>query len=102
MKRISETNNYELMVVVSSDCTEAELKNIAFRYAQQLKTLGALSISVVSRGRRDFAYPTKKVKTGYFVEMYFNSSPKLLPIYETKLKLDNNVIRSLITNLVNC
>lgn len=99
MKKISETNNYELMVVVSSECTEVELKNIAFNYAQQLKKLGAISISVVSRGRRDFAYPIKNRKTGYFVEIYFNSSPQVLPIYETKLKLDRNVIRSLLSNL---
>jgi ribosomal protein S6 len=99
MKKINETNNYELMVVVSSECTETELKNIAFNYAQELKKLGAVSISVVSRGRRDFAYITKKIKTGYFVEIYFNSSPQVLPIYETKLKLDKNVIRSLLSNV---
>ncbi len=99
MKTISSTRNYESMVVLSSECTEAELKNIAFKYAQQLKKLGALSISVISRGRRDFAYTSKNTKTGYFVEMYFNSSPQILPIYQTKLKLDKNVIRSLITNL---
>jgi ribosomal protein S6 len=99
MKQISEINNYESMVVVSSNCTEAELKTIAFGYAQQLKKLGASDISVVSRGRRDFAYPTKRIKTGYFVEMYFNSSPQILPIFENKLRLDKNIIRSLITNL---
>ena len=80
--------------------TEVELKEIAFSYAQQLKKLGASDISVISRGRRDFAYTAKKAKTGYFVEMYFTSSPQVLPLYETKLKLDKNVIRYLITNLV--
>ena len=99
MKSISATSSYESMVVLSSDCSEAELKNIAFNYAQQLKKLGALRISVVSRGRRDFAYTSKNAKTGYFVEMYFNSSPHIVPIFQTKLKLDKNVIRSLITNL---
>jgi ribosomal protein S6 len=101
MKSISATSSYESMVVVSSDCSEAELKNIAFNYAQQLKKLGALSISVVSRGRRDFAYRTKNAKTGYFVEIYFHSSPHIVPIFQTKLKLDKNIIRSLILNLAN-
>jgi ribosomal protein S6 len=36
---------------------------------------------------------------GYFVEIYFNSSPKVLPIYQTKLKLDKDIIRSSIINL---
>jgi ribosomal protein S6 len=99
MKQIKATNNYESMVIISSQCTEAELKMIAFDYAQQLKKLGASDISVVSRGRRDFAYTSKNARIGYFVEMYFNTSPQILPIYENKLKLDKNVIRSLITNL---
>ena len=98
MATLKERNDYESMVVLSSQCTELELKDIAFTYAQQLKRLGASEISVVSRGRRDFAYPTKSSKTGYFVEMYFHSSPQVLPLYENKLKLDKNVIRYLITN----
>ena len=48
MKQISYTNNYESIVVLSSQCTEAELKIIAFSYARQLKKLGASDISVVS------------------------------------------------------
>jgi ribosomal protein S6 len=99
MKQIKDTNNYESMVVISSQCTEAKLKIIAFGYAQQLKKLGASDISVVSRGRRDFAYSSKRSQIGYFVEMYFNSSPQILPIYKNKLKLDKNIIRSFITNL---
>jgi ribosomal protein S6 len=102
MKQINCMNNYESMVVISSQCTEPELKIIAFGYAQQLKKLGASNISVVSRGRRDFAYTTNSAKTGYFVEMHFASSPQILPLYENKLKLDKNVIRSLIINVNLC
>ena len=99
MKLVNATSNYESMVVLSSNCTDEELKDIASKYAQQLKKLGALSISVISRGCRDFAYKTKIAKMGYFVEIYFNSSPKVLPIYQTKLKLDKDIIRSSIINL---
>jgi ribosomal protein S6 len=99
MKQISYTNNYESIVILSSQCTEAELKIIAFSYARQLKKLGASDISVVSRGRRDFISTLKRVQIGYFIEIYFNSSPQILPIYQNKLRLDKNVIRSLITNL---
>ena len=99
MKQTKKTNRYESMVILSPQCTETELKTIALGYAKQLKKLGASDISVISRGRRDFAYPTKCSKTGYFVEMYFHSSPQILPNYETKLKLDKNVIRTLITNV---
>ena len=50
MKVLTDKNIYESMVVLSSHCTEVELKEIAFSYAQQLKKLGASDISVISRG----------------------------------------------------
>ena len=37
MKVLTDKNIYESMVVLSSHCTEVELKEIAFSYAQQLK-----------------------------------------------------------------
>ena len=99
MKLISKTNNYELMLIVSSNCNDVELRNVALKYIKKLKRLGVLTISVISRGQRNFAYAIKKVKTGYFVEMYFNSSPLILPSYETKLRLDKDIIRFLTTKI---
>ena len=47
MKLVNATTNYESMVVLSSNCTDEELKDIASKYAQQLKKLGALSLSLI-------------------------------------------------------
>jgi ribosomal protein S6 len=99
MKLINKTNNYELMVILSSHYTEVELKTIAFYYAQQLKKLGASDINLVSRGCRNFAYLMKGATIGYFVEMYFNASPQILSVYKTKLKLDKSIIRYTIKNI---
>jgi len=96
MKLIRNKNNYELMVILSSESTNIELERIASNYAQQLKKLGASDITFISRGCRNFAYHMNGVKQGYFVEMYFKSSPEILPVYQTKLKLDKNITRYLI------
>jgi len=99
MKHLNQTNNYESMVVFSSEYNEIELRNIVYPYIQQLKKLGALSISVITRGRRDLAYAIDNHKTGYFIQVYFDSSPNILLSYQTKLNLDKNILRSLVTNL---
>ena len=99
MKLVNATTNYESMVVLSSNCTDEELKDIASKYAQQLKKLGALSISVITRGRRDLAYAIDKHKNGYFIQVYFASSPNILGIYQTKLNLDKNILRSMVINV---
>jgi len=99
MKRLTKINNYESMVVISSEYNESELTNIIYPYIQQLKKLGALDISVITRGRRDFAYAIDKYKTGYFIQLYFDSSPNIIPLYQIKLNLDKNILRSLVINL---
>ena len=99
MKRITKLNNYELLVIFSSHYTEVELKTLSFYYAQLLKKFGALHINLVSRGCRNFAYLMKGATTGYFVEIYFNSSPQIFPICLTKLKLDKSIIRYILKNI---
>jgi small subunit ribosomal protein S6 len=101
MKLPSSRNTYRSMVIVGPDCSDNDLKTIAANYAKELKALGATTISMVSRGQRDLAYMIKKLSFGYYIEMCFESSPQVLEPYETKLKLDKNVIRYLVLNVDN-
>jgi len=99
MKKISQTNNYESMIVINSAYNENEIKKIIYPYIKELKKLGALSISIVTRGKRNLAYEIENHKTGYFIQLYFDSFPNILPIYKTKLNLDKNILRSVVINL---
>jgi ribosomal protein S6 len=53
----------------------------------------------VTRGKRDLAYAIDKHKNGYFIQVYFASSPNILGIYQTKLNLDKNILRSMVINV---
>lgn len=86
------------MLILGPNCSESDLGNIAVNYAYQLKSLGANTISIVLRGKRDLAFLIKTAKYGYYIEMCFLLSPKALLEYETKLKLDKNVLRYLALN----
>jgi ribosomal protein S6 len=99
MRKIKTTNNYESVIVTPSKYIGKELKDLLFSQAQELKNLGASNISFVSRGRRKFAYPLKEHRAGNYIEIFFNSSPKLISIYENTLKLNKNLIRYLVTKL---
>ena len=89
------------MVIVGPDCSDTDLKSIAVSYAKELKSLGATTISMVSRGQRDLAYMIKRLTFGYYIEMCFESTPQVLEPYEAKLKLDKNIIRYLVLNVDN-
>ena len=40
-----------------------------------------------------------KHKNVYFIQVYFASSPNILGIYQTKLNLDKNILRSMVINV---
>ena len=48
-------------------------------------------------GRRQLAYPIGRKEQGYYVVARYNAEGKALPEYERALKLDDGIIRYLLT-----
>ena len=48
-------------------------------------------------GRRQLAYPIGRKETGYYVVARYNADTKSLPEYERALRLDDGIIRYLLT-----
>jgi len=94
---------YEMMIVLKEEFNNSELKTWAFNYAKTIRKLTATEISVISRGKRNLAYMIENQKRGNFIQINFSSNPNSIINFTDNLKLDNNVLRSLILNkeLVN-
>ena len=95
---MSGTVKYEMMILLTEDFNDNELKTWAFNYAKILQNLSASEISVISRGKRDLAYAINKQKKGSFIQFNFSSMPKYLDKFVGDLKFDTNVLRFLILN----
>ena len=95
---MSGTVKYEMMILLTEEFNESELKTWAFNYAKALQNLSASEISVISRGKRDLAYWINNQKKGNFIQINFSSLPKYVPDFCSSLKLDTNVLRYLILN----
>ena len=70
--------------------------------AEKLNRLHALlhaagDVKVDHWGRRQLAYTIGPRETGYYVVARFNIEPTVLPEFERALKLDEGVVRYLIT-----
>jgi len=87
---------YEMMILLTEEFNDNELKSWAFNYAKVLQNLSALDISVVSRGKRELAYLIKNKKRGNFIQINFSSFPMYINKLTTSLKFDRNVLRFLI------
>jgi small subunit ribosomal protein S6 len=55
------------------------------------------TLTVDHWGRRQLAYPIGRRENGYYVVARFEVEPAVLPEYERALKLDEGVVRYLIT-----
>ena len=89
---------YEMMILLTEEFNDSELKTLAFNYAKILQNLSASEISVISRGKRDLAYWINSQKKGSFIQINFSSMPKYLDKFVGDLKFDTNVLRFLILN----
>ena len=95
---MSKTIKYEMMILLTEEFNDNELKTWAFNYAKTLRKLNVSEISVISRGKRDLAYDIKNQKKGNFIQINFSSLPKYLTEYTKDLKFDSNVLRFLVLN----
>jgi ribosomal protein S6 len=95
---MSATKKYEMMILLTEEFNDSELKTWAFNYAKALRKLSASEISVISRGKRDLAYEIKTQKKGNFIQINFSSMPKYIKEYTKGLKFDSHILRFLVLN----
>ena len=98
---MSKTIKYEMMILLTEEFNDNELKTWAFNYAKTLRKLNASEISVISRGKRDLSYEISNQKRGNFIQINFSSIPKRIENFSSSLKFDSNVLRFLVLNKTN-
>lgn len=95
---MAKTLRYEMMILLTEEFNENQLKSWALNFAKGLQLLSASEISVISRGKRDLAYPINNQKKGNFIQINFLSMPKSINDFTSKLNFDINVLRFLVLN----
>lgn len=95
---MSRTTKYEIMILLTEEFNESQLKSWALNFAKGLQLSSASEISVISRGKRNLTYSIKNQKTGNFIQINFLSIPKYINDFSKQLQFDSNVLRFLILN----
>jgi small subunit ribosomal protein S6 len=85
---------YEAVYVFDSTLEDAAVTEKVNRFHQLLGTTGA---KVDHWGRRQLAYPIGARENGYYVVARFEAESAGIPEYERALKLDEGVVRYLLT-----
>ena len=86
---------YEAVYIFDSALEDAAINEKLDRYHGMLGT--ADEITLDHWGRRQLAYPIGKRENGYYVVARFTAESNVLPEFERALKLDESVVRYLVS-----
>lgn len=89
---------YEIMILLTEEFTDSELKSWVFNYAKNLKKFSVCDLSVISRGKHNLSYAINNQGKGNYIQLNFSSVPKYLKSLFNILKLDSHVLRFSVFN----
>ena len=95
---MSLIRKYEIMILLTEEFNDSELKTWVFNYAKNLRKFSVCDISVISRGKHNLAYSIENRTKGNYIQLNFSSMPKYINNFANSLKLDSNVLRFLVLN----
>jgi ribosomal protein S6 len=95
---MSLLRKYEIMILLTEEFNDSELKTWVFNYAKNLRKFSVCDISVISRGKHNLAYPIDVKTKGNYIQFNFSSMPKYISNFSKILKMDSNVLRFLVFN----
>lgn len=89
------TREYEAVYIFDSALEDAAITDKLGRHHALLSLAEEAKLDIW--GRRQLAYKIGRHENGYYVVARFAADPKTLPEFERSLKLDDGVVRYLIT-----
>ena len=95
---MSLIRKYEIMILLTVEFNDSELKTWVFNYAKGLRKFNVCDISVISRGKHKLAYLINDKVKGNYIQLNFSSMPKYINAFLQTLKLDSKVLRFLVLN----
>lgn len=91
---------YEAMFILKPDLKEDEINVMAKHITEPIvKNQGTISISEVWSPKRRLCFPIKKYKDGIYYRVNFSIEPKAIEILKQNYRLNENILRLLISNL---
>jgi ribosomal protein S6 len=95
---MSISRKYEIMILLTEEFNDSELKTWVFNYAKNLRKFSVSDISVISRGKHNLSYSINNRVKGNYIQLNFSSMPKYINNFYNILKLDSHVLRFSVFN----
>jgi len=94
------TRQYEALSILHPHLGEEALAETVNKMEESIKSLGGSIERTEKQGRRKIAFTVKKLNDGYFVLTYFSLPSEKIIDLKKAYKLNENIIRSLVSKKV--
>lgn len=88
--------NYEIVYIFDTTASEEAVTEKLERYHELLTAEGGEVSAVDHWGARQLAFPIARKTSGNYVVAQFTAGPDVLPEFERRLNLDDDLLRHLI------
>lgn len=91
------SGNYEVVFILNPNLAEDATAALVEKFKTLIESKGTLG-EVNEWGKRHLAYPINDLNEGYYVLMTFSSTPDLPAELDRVLRINENVMRSIIVD----
>ena len=92
------SGNYEVVYILNPNLAEDATAALVEKFKALVESKGTLG-EVNEWGKRRLAYPINDLNEGYYVLMSFSSTPDLPAELDRVLRINENVMRSIIVDV---
>lgn len=92
-------NTYELTYIVNGVLNDNQIRDVVQRVRRFIEEHGGEIVHADEWGTRRLAYPIKKKRNGYYVNMYIRAEGELITRLERALEIADEVLRYLTLKL---
>ena len=85
------SRKYQGLIILNTKSLEGSVDDLVTAVSKEIESEGAKIGDINQLGRREFAYPSKHLSAGHYVNITFEGSPELIRTIQEKLSLNNHV-----------
>lgn len=89
---------YEALFILNNKGKEETIPDLIERVKADLQASGAKVSSIQKLDKKQFAYRSDKLTSGYYVNYVFEAEPAIADKLKTRFQLDDEVFRVIIVN----
>ncbi len=86
---------YELTYIVNAVLNDDQVKGVVQRVKKVIEENEGEILDMQEWGNRRLAYPIKKKRNGYYVNIYMKAPGNVLPKMERSMEIDDDILRYL-------